>query len=151
MRRRCFPVNFAKFLRTCFLQITFGLVLLSVIMINNADFIHSKISLREKCPKTELFLVCIFLYSDWIQENTDQKYLRIWTLFTQNILIYSLVFFIYLKTKVQAKSETSAWILPAKFFLALPDLSCFKPFRQFWMFLLYKGSIKTINYFFDRA
>ena len=34
-------------------------------------------------PNTELFLVCIFLYSDWIQENTDQKYLRIWTLFTQ--------------------------------------------------------------------
>ena len=34
-------------------------------------------------PNTELFLVRIFLYSDWIQENTDQKQLRIWTLFTQ--------------------------------------------------------------------
>ena len=33
--------------------------------------------LREKCPNTEFFLVCIFL------ENTDQKKLRIWTLFTQ--------------------------------------------------------------------
>ena len=30
-------------------------------------------SLREKCPSTELFLVRIFLYSVWIQENTDQK------------------------------------------------------------------------------
>ena len=39
-------------------------------------------SLREKCPNTELFLVCIFLYLDWIrispysiqiQENMDQK------------------------------------------------------------------------------
>ena len=30
-------------------------------------------SLREKCPNTELFLVGIFLYLDWIQENTDQK------------------------------------------------------------------------------
>ena len=29
--------------------------------------------LREKCPNTELFLVHIFLYSDWTQENTDQK------------------------------------------------------------------------------
>ena len=48
-------------------------------------------SLREKCPDTEYFLVRIFLYSDLrsksrysvrIQENTDQKKLRIWTLFT---------------------------------------------------------------------
>ena len=42
-----------------------------------------KLALREKCPKMEFFLVCIFLYSDWIQANTDQKKLRIWTLFTQ--------------------------------------------------------------------
>ena len=41
------------------------------------------LSLREKCPNTELFLVHIFLYSVRIQENTDQKLLRIWTLFTQ--------------------------------------------------------------------
>ena len=40
-------------------------------------------SLREKCPNTEFFLVRIFLYSDWIQENTDQKKLHIWTLFAQ--------------------------------------------------------------------
>ena len=40
-------------------------------------------SLREKCPNTEFFLVSIFLHSDWINENTDQKELRIWTLFTQ--------------------------------------------------------------------
>ena len=26
-----------------------------------------------KCPNTELFLVCIFQYSVWMQENTDQK------------------------------------------------------------------------------
>ena len=30
-------------------------------------------SLREKCPNTELLLVCIFLYSDSMLENTDQK------------------------------------------------------------------------------
>ena len=36
---------------------------------------------HEKCPNTEFFLVRIFLYLDWIQENTDQKKLRIWILF----------------------------------------------------------------------
>ena len=57
-----------------------------------------KKSLREKCPNTDVFLVRIFLYSDWInlrkspylvriQENTDQKKLRIWTLFTQWMLL----------------------------------------------------------------
>ena len=41
------------------------------------------ISLREKSPNTDFFLVRIFLYSVRIQENTDQKKLHIWTLFTQ--------------------------------------------------------------------
>ena len=36
-----------------------------------------------KSPNTELFLVRIFLYSDLIQENTNQEKLCIWTLFTQ--------------------------------------------------------------------
>ena len=58
-------------------------------------------SLREKCLNTEFFLVCIFLYSDWIrnlphkspysvwmQGNTDQKKFRIWTLFMQCIYFY---------------------------------------------------------------
>ena len=40
-------------------------------------------SLREKCPNTEFFLVRILLYLEKIQENTDQKKLRIWTLFTK--------------------------------------------------------------------
>ena len=40
-------------------------------------------TLREKCPNAKFFLVRIFLYSDWIQENSDQKNLRIWTHFTQ--------------------------------------------------------------------
>ena len=30
-------------------------------------------SLREKCPNSELNLVRIFLYSDWIQENIEQE------------------------------------------------------------------------------
>ena len=40
-------------------------------------------TLREKCPNTEFFVVRIFLYSDWIQENADQKILCIWIPFTQ--------------------------------------------------------------------
>ena len=44
------------------------------------------VSLREKCQNTELFLVRSFLYLDWIQENTDQKQLRIWTLFMQRLI-----------------------------------------------------------------
>ena len=28
------------------------------------------IALHEKCPNTELFLVCIYLYSDWIRRDT---------------------------------------------------------------------------------
>ena len=39
-------------------------------------------TLRGKCPNTDFCLVCILQYSDWIQENTDQKKLRIWTRFT---------------------------------------------------------------------
>ena len=40
------------------------------------------ISLCEKWPNTEVFLVRNFPYSVQIWENTDQKKLRIWTLFT---------------------------------------------------------------------
>ena len=43
-------------------------------------------TLREKCPDTYFFLVRIFLYSDWIQGNADQKKFRIWTLFRQRKL-----------------------------------------------------------------
>ena len=35
--------------------------------------LNLNLALREKCPNTELFLVRIFLYSVWIQKNTDQK------------------------------------------------------------------------------
>ena len=42
------------------------------------------ITLREKCPNTDFFLVLL-------QKNTEQKKLRIWTLFTQ-CYIYSSMF-----------------------------------------------------------
>ena len=41
-------------------------------------------SLCEKCPNTEFFLISILPYSARMQKNTDQKNLRIWTLFTQS-------------------------------------------------------------------
>ena len=70
---------------------------------NNSDGLHLSDSkfffdpLREKCPNTEFFPVRIFPHLDRIRrdilriypylvqmrENTDQKKLRIWTLFTQ--------------------------------------------------------------------
>ena len=45
--------------------------------------LKTKITLREKCPSTEFFLVRNFLYSGRIQENADQKKICIWTLLTQ--------------------------------------------------------------------
>ena len=45
--------------------------------ITENDDIIMKLALREKSPNTEFFLVRIFLYLDWIQENVDQKKLRI--------------------------------------------------------------------------
>ena len=44
--------------------------------INEESFEINTIKLREKCPNTEFFLARM-------RENTDQKKLRIWTLFTQ--------------------------------------------------------------------
>ena len=50
-------------------------------------------TLREKFSNMEFVLVRIFLYLYWILENTNQKKLHIWTLFTQcylNLLPYTL-------------------------------------------------------------
>ena len=45
-------------------------------------------SLCKKSPNMEFFLFRIYSYSEWIRENTDQKKLRIWTLFTQWLELY---------------------------------------------------------------
>ena len=58
-------------------------------LITNLD----NLTLREKCSNMEFVLVRIFLYLYWILENTNQKKLHIWTLFTQcylNLLPYTL-------------------------------------------------------------
>ena len=44
---KCFPVNFAKFLRTPFFK-------------EHLQWLHLNIALREKCPNTALFLVRIW-------------------------------------------------------------------------------------------
>ena len=52
------------------------------------DLVHWLFITREKCPNTKLFLLRIFLYLDCgkfpysvrVQEKTEQKKLRIWTL-----------------------------------------------------------------------
>ena len=51
-----------------------------------------------KITKYGVFLVRIFLYSYWIQENTDQKKLHIWTLFTHWNLAPIVLFFCYMQT-----------------------------------------------------
>ena len=64
--------------------------------INSKTMVSFFLTLREKCPNTEFFLVRIFPHSDWIRrdtpylsyaarmrENTDQKKLRIRSLFMQ--------------------------------------------------------------------
>ena len=60
------------------------------------------ISLRENFPNTELFLVCIFLYSVRIRENADQKQLRIWTILAQCVLSR--------KQKARINNSQSTWI-----------------------------------------
>ena len=49
------------------------------------QFFLISLSLCEKCPNTKFFLGRIFPFSD-VFHSTDQKKLRIWTLFTQVIL-----------------------------------------------------------------
>ena len=52
-------------------------------------------ALREKCPNKEFFLVRFFLHLNWIQENTDQKKLPIWTFLKRCYILVLGVFQIY--------------------------------------------------------
>ena len=61
----------------CYLAVTL------IFLVVTVRYLVVTAALRENCPNTEFFLVDIFLYSDWIQENRNQKRLRTWTLFTQ--------------------------------------------------------------------
>ena len=64
--------------------------------IKNPWIIPTGWSTAWKVSKYEVFLVRVFLYSVRIQENTDQKKLRIWTLFTQWSFCLLSIFFMAL-------------------------------------------------------
>ena len=66
-------------------------------------------SLREKCPSTEFFLVCIFPYSDWIRRDT--LYLSV---FSPNAGKYASWKILYLDT-FHSVSQLLIWC--SKFFL----------------------------------
>ena len=71
-------------------------------------------SFRKKCPNVDLSLVRIFLYSDWIQENADQKKLRIWIIFFQWMLTHFFALVLsHTSWKLQKTSE---------FFYAFKDI-----------------------------
>ena len=56
----------------CYLPFRFRTINLNNCLEHSAFFRRMvRVTLCEKCLNTELFLVRIFLYSDWIQENTD--------------------------------------------------------------------------------
>ena len=59
--------------------VTLDKILSNTFIVTSSHFGNINQSLREKFPSTEFF--CFFLVR--IQENKDQKILRIWTLFTQ--------------------------------------------------------------------
>ena len=68
-------------------------------------------AMPEKCLNSESFLVRISLYLVQIQENMDQKKLRIWTLFTHTLKVLSKPDFqtvIFLGTGKFAKIEQKA-------------------------------------------
>ena len=64
------------------------------------DFVNfiTKVSLREKCPNKEVFLVRIFLCSYWIRRFTEKK-LRIWTLF-QAVCVMVIIFLLKLEKTI---------------------------------------------------
>ena len=77
---------------------TISLILLNNVWGTRVLDIILETPLHENCPNTEFSLVHIFLYLDRINlriqleygKNTDQKKLRIWTLFTQWCFKYNI-------------------------------------------------------------
>ena len=77
---------------------TFLMICISKIMFEHS-FSHCM-----KCPNTELFLVRIFMYSVQIQENTDQKKLRIWKFSAQYSFFVQCICKDYLLTRKTGNS-----------------------------------------------
>ena len=129
------------------------------------------------CPNTGLFVVRIFLYSDWIrgitqywltqyinalysvriQENTDQKYFHIWTLFTHCEVILAYYFFkpqsshklYYYERICKCKVDHLLYALPIVSLLALFLGYFFVKLLNLTHLPLHKGSI--LIHSFSRA
>ena len=91
-------------------------------------------SLREKCPNTEFFLA-------YVQENMEQKKLRIWTLFMQCLLSLKTCFFLKFYFHVIFSSFTMILLLHIK-------MLCYLPWKfqidvHFELFWCYKSFIWT--------
>ena len=97
-------------------------------------------SLCEKCPNTESFLVVIFPYSDKVRENTNQKKLRIWTLFTQWLQ------YIYFPKSLEVKATkqwnlTCQWIIPTVIYLSSRIMETLVPD----LFLFFKKALNEVK------
>ena len=92
----------------------FNFVVLAVIIAphnNCTSHISKKLfaySPREKCTNTEFFLVRISPYSVRMWENTDQKKLRIWTLFMP--WLFHLMYVKLNWIDAQKSSESKKWV-----------------------------------------
>ena len=95
------------------------------------DFnLSTNYSLREKCPNTEYFLLRIFLYSDGIQENTDQKKTPYLDTFHAVIVTDFLVFLVLF-----------AWRNPSEMFFLIYKSS--RMFYKLFLKILQKPHINT--------
>ena len=74
---RCSPVNLLHIWRTPFLKNNSGGTLVNIVGHFCFKIMNSgRLSLREKFPNTELFLVRIFPYSDWIRTRNSSVFGR---------------------------------------------------------------------------
>ena len=95
------------------------------VLVNTALYscgITNYLILREKCPNTQFFLVRIFLYSVRIQENTDQKKLRIWALFTQCKSYFSWLTFVKNMLLIQLSLQKKKLSSISKYIRWLPEI-----------------------------
>ena len=83
-------------------------------------------SLREKCPNTEFFLVRVLPHSVRIRDDTGQKKLRIWTIFTQCIKICS-------SSKTVSKLLTFPW----KIYRNFQNIIFGKIYLDGWLFMVF--------------
>ena len=115
---------FEKKKKKCPQNLYMGSFCIYVLVCSVTSYCFYYLALREKCPPSEFFwflfsrirteyweILRISLYPVWMRENTDQKKLRIWTLFKQCCLFrFSLlIVIIILKTTIPLRELWSAF------------------------------------------